>query len=138
MLRRLHITLGRSRFSAWVLLASVLFAQLGVGPGLLAVLTSAADACCNRTCPCQEVADAGDVAHHDHNEDACPANSFEPQCPLGCDDCTCCPGAMVALAPSLTPCLEFSPGGVLLDAPPDDPAAGVPGRIFRPPDPSLV
>lgn len=137
MMRQLHSAPGRSWFAAWVLLASLLFGQLGFGPGLLAALTGSADACCNRTCPCEEVAEADD-AHHDHDEGSCPEEGSEERCPPGCDDCTCCPGAVVAVAPSLARCPESPPGGALLNAPPDDPAKGVPGRIFRPPEPSLV
>ena len=138
MMRQLHGTPGRSWFAAWVLLASLIFGQLGIGPGLLAAWTGSADACCDRTCPCEEVADAGDDAHHDHNEGSCPEEGSGEQCPPGCDDCTCCPGAVVAIAPSLAPCPESPPGGAVLNAPPDDPASGIPGRIFRPPEPSLV
>ena len=48
------------------------------------------------------------------------------------------PIGVVAVTPSLAPCPESPPGATLTRAPPDEPAAGVPGRIFRPPDPSLV
>ena len=137
-MRQLHRTLGRSWLAAWILLASLLFGQLGVGPGLLAAWTGGADACCNRTCPCEEVADAGDDAHHDHDEGSCPEDGPDEQCPPGCADCTCCPGAVVAVAPSLAPCSESPPGSALPNAPPDDPASGIPGRVFRPPEPSPV
>ncbi len=138
MMRQLQRTPGQSWLMEWVLLASLLFGQLGFGPGLLPAVTGSADACCNRTCPYEEVAEAGDDTHHDHDESSCPEEGSEEPCPPGCHDCTCCPGAVVAVAPSLAPCLESPPGGAVLNSPPDDPATGVPGRIFRPPEPSLV
>lgn len=144
-MRQLQRTPGRFWFAAWALLASLLFGQLGIGPGLLAAWSGSADACCDRTCPCEEVADAGDDAHHDHDgahhvddEGSCPEDGSDEQCPPGCDDCTCCPGAVVAVAPSLAPCPESPPGGAVLNAPPGDHATVVLGRIFRPPQPSLV
>lgn len=138
MMRRLHRTPNRSWFAAWILLASLLFGQLGIGPGLLAAVSGSADECCNRTCPCEGVADPGDDADRDHDEGPCPEDGSDEPCPPGCDQCTCCAGAMVAMTTGMAPFPESIPSGAVLNVPPDDPAAVVPGRIFRPPEPSPV
>jgi hypothetical protein len=133
MISRLHRTPGRLWVAARLLLASFVFGQLGIGPGVLAAWTGGADPCCDRTCPCEQVADAGSDTHGDHGEDACPEEGTEQQCPPGCDDCTCCPGAVFAVAPGLAPCPGSPREGPVFSAAPDTPAAGVPGLIFRPP-----
>ncbi len=138
MMRWLHRAAGRSWPAVTVMLASLLFAQPGFSLGVSAAWAGSADACCNRTCPCDEVAEAGDDAHRDHDESSSPEDGSGEQCPSGCDDCNCCPGAVVAVAPSLAPCPESPPDGTVLNAPPDEPASGIPGRIFRPPEPSLI
>lgn len=137
-MRRLHRAPLRSRFAAWTLLAGLLVGQLGIGPGVLAALTGSADACCNRTCPCEQAADAGDDALRAHDEGSCPEDGSDAQCPPGCDDCGCCAGAVVAVALTLAPCAESPPSGAVLNTPPDDTANGVLGRIFRPPERSPV
>jgi hypothetical protein len=132
-----HRAPGRSWLAAGVLLTSLLFGQLGIGLGLLAARAGNADASCNHTCPCEEVAEIGD-AHHDHGAGSCPEDGSDEQCPPGCDGCICCPGAMVAVAPNLAPRSQSLAGDEIQCSPPGEPASGVLGRIYRPPEPSFV
>ncbi len=121
------------QFAAWILLAGLLFGQLGFGPGLVAAWTHRADSC---TCPCEKLAEGSDKAHHEQGP--CPDEGTPKQCPLGCDDCACCPGAVVAVAFGLPPHPEPPPSGAAKNALPGDPAIGVSGRIFRPPRASFL
>jgi hypothetical protein len=136
MMGLLHRTPGRSWVAAWALLAGLLLGQPGFALGLLA--GGGGDAGCDPACHCEEVADAGHDDRHDRDGDACPPQGSEEPCPPGCDDCTCCPGGLVAVTPNLAPCPASPPGATLLICPREDLASGVPGRIFSPPEPSLV
>lgn len=137
-MRQLHRPLGRSGFAAWTLLAVLLLGQLGPAPAVLTALSGSSSACCSRTCPCEEGVEVGTETRHDHVEGSCPVDGSEDLCPPGCHECTCCPGALVAVSPSSALCPESPRGDAPLHIHPDDPATGVRNRIFRPPEPSLV
>lgn len=134
-----NIVPSRVWYAALILVAGLLYGQLGVGSELLSVWTGGADACCERGCPCESVAEAGDgEAHHDHDGDSCPEEGSEKPCPPGCDGCTCCPGAVAAVAPSPAPPPHSPAGGAALISKNDIPPRGIPMCIFRPPKASLV
>lgn len=136
MSRTLHRVSSRHWLAPWVLLAGLLLGPFGVEAGVLA-WTDSEDTCCDDDQPHEEEAAAPD-AHHDHEEEPCPEDGSDGECPPGCDDCACCPGAGVAVAPSIEPCPDSPPEGDVLAAPPYGGASGVVGRVFRPPKPSLV
>ncbi len=127
MVQQLHRVPDRIRRTAWILLAGLLFGLAG-----------GADAECGGGCPCEEVAEAEAPAHHDHEGGPCPEDRSEEPCPSGCDECTCCPGAAIALGPSAAPCPEPPSGSEVASAPTERPATRTFGGIFRPPEHSLV
>ncbi len=139
MMRQFYIAPGRAWFALWLVLPSMLFGQSGLGPSLLTAVTGSGYARSNRACPCESVAESGDDAHHGHDERSRLATRSEDQCPLGCEDCTCCPGTVVAVVPSRAQHPDSLSGGALT-TPPDAPAKGGLSRIFTPPssEPSPV
>ena len=139
MMRRLHTTRGGSWFAAWVLFTSLLFGPLGVGPGALAAPTATADACCAESCPGGSFADVTPAAQHEGSDPSYPEDPADEQCPLGCDDCACCPGALICVATRLSGNRTLRPhGGAAIKGAPDAPTRGILGRIFRPPEPAPV
>ncbi len=140
-------------FMAWALLIALLCGQLGVGPGVLAAWTGGGDACGNPACPCDAATGAGLGASDDTaglRDDPCAAHDGCPDgdgcrdhdpdgpCPPDCDDCSCCPGVIIAVMPIRLACLERPPARVTHHIGSGAPARGIFGRIFRPPRPSLI
>lgn len=132
----------RRRLLAWSVFAALLVGQIGLGAGLILLReTLAADGCESR-CPCDApVAEApADTAEAPANALAdTPANTpaadhAAAPCPPGCDDCTCCPGAVAAIITTDLPTLRAPLGVPITRPPPDEPATGVHARLDRPPD----
>ncbi len=121
------------------LLGAVLLGQLGVGRAMLAIWTASPLGACDNDCPCEALAQPGSAdthtGHHHDDGDCCPEDEGpDDGCPMGCDDCACCPAQLVAVLPSLGPGPRASSARrLLVSAPPKQPARGVLGRIFRPP-----
>ena len=145
MKRLFNITPNLKGFVASLLLISLLLGQPGLGMSLLEWM-GAGEACCGEDCPCEGSSEARDDAsdasiefasgdRHASDEDSCPDGK---RCPPGCDDCVCCPGALTApvafgSVSFLTTALE----SLAMFSPTDEPATGVHGCIYRPPQFSL-
>ena len=131
MTRQLHTTRDRSRFAAWALLIGLLLGQLGLGPGVVAAGLGGATDDCDEPCPCEALAAAED--RHDPQEHPCSDEGPGEECPPNCDECACCAGIAVAVAPSSVSGPESSAGASTI-APREASAVGVTDRIFIPPE----
>jgi len=113
----------RTSLWAWCALLCLFFAQATPAEG------------CESGCACAPSAQGstGEPVHTGTTDD-CTGD----QCPPGCDDCLCCPGAMAAAAPHSVTLQLTGEARQELIAPPDRSTSGVSRRIYRPPKPSLV
>ncbi len=117
-------------------IALMAVAMLAAQPGFAAGVGSAwaaDDGGCS-DCPCEAAAEIVAAAERDehatsHDSDGCP----EGGCPVGCDECTCCPGATLGVTPSLARCRDADPGCELLAAGVEEPMSHLPERLFKPP-----
>ncbi|MEZ4266605.1 MAG: hypothetical protein R3F39_09525 [Myxococcota bacterium] len=152
MKRKSFKSARRAWLAALFALSTLLVGQVGVAPGLIAVANAEADTCCDHESAHGAEADGADDSLHVLADDSlhvladdgpaqlalstppCPNEGSETPCGPGCDHCTCCPGAVFAVMPALTAYPRFSPVFASLDRPTADPAAGVPGQIFIPPE----
>ncbi len=140
MTRNLQRPPGRSWPAVWGLFTVLLLGLVGLvglGPGSLAGWAGGEDGCCEDACPSKRVAVVGEAARVD-DDGSRPEEGSGEQCPPGCDDCTCCPGVAVAVAPSLPASAESPPSVAVRNPPPAESTGGVSGRIYRPPQPSVV
>lgn len=126
MMHQLHRTSG--------LMALVLLALFVINPSLWSL---GSDGSCGSTCPCDPVADAND-AQHDSDPVPCSEGGSGEQCPQGCGDCSCCPGATVALMPSSALSLGAPNSGAAILSPLYEPTSEQRSRVFRPPKLALL
>ena len=134
--RRLPALITRhvARHLAVALLSvSVLAAQPGFVAGVAFAWSVDTETGCSG-CPCEgaELAAATAEPHArgaDHGSDECPDGG----CPLGCDDCTCCPGGTPAAAPAPARGPVGDPGGERLASRIDPASSQPPDRLFKPP-----
>jgi hypothetical protein len=137
MKRRLFKTARRASTALLLLLSTFMVGQVGVVPGLLAVSNAEADTCCDhesgadeRGLESAEDGPARVVASHKQ----CPNDGSDAPCGPGCDHCSCCPGAVFAVIPTVTAHLLRVPLTTTLEMLNQGSAAGVPGQIFIPPE----
>ncbi len=121
-----------------VLLASLLFWQLGTGVVPPTAQASDPGDACERTCPCEQESRAAGETNPGHGDADHSSPCPDGPCPSGCDDCACCPGGMVALATGPATVPQASNGRAEFLTPPDEAANAPTRRIFRPPKTSLV
>jgi hypothetical protein len=119
-------------FATWVMFAGLLLGQLGIGQGLLAA-TDSGEACCD----CTSKSEVHDDDHHELGAHACPGDDAVEACRLGCDNCTCCPGAALAIVPSVDLSLHVWASNATAGVHPKEPPSGVLQLIYRPPTPFL-
>lgn len=96
---------------------------------------------CARACPCESrgapdaESDAeGDEGDHSPHDAPCGEDG---ECPAGCTHCSCCPGAAVATLTAPSPLARCVPSDGAAPKPRGSLRAGVPPRIFRPPQSAL-
>ncbi|MCB9528813.1 MAG: hypothetical protein H6703_15560 [Myxococcales bacterium] len=128
----------RRRLLAWSVFAALLVGQIGLGAGLILLREALITDGCERRCPCDapvaDTAEAPAEALADMPAEAQAADHAAAPCPPGCDDCTCCPGAIAAIITTDLPTLRAPLGLPVTRPPPDEPATGVNVRLDRPPD----
>ncbi|MEZ4435630.1 MAG: hypothetical protein R3F65_24765 [bacterium] len=143
----------RRRLLAWSVFAALLVGQIGLGAGLILLREAFAADGCERRCPCDapvaeaptdaaaapaeapaDTAEAPAEALADMPAEAQAADHAAAPCPPGCDDCTCCPGAIAAIITTDLPTLRAPLGLPVTRPPPDEPATGVPAPRPTPDD----
>ncbi len=137
MKRRLFKTARRASVALLLLLSTLLVGQVGVVPGLIAVANAEADTCCDHDSDAAARGpDAGDAggAQVTPSQRRCPNGGSDAPCGPGCDHCSCCPGAVFAVMPTVTAHLVRVPLTTAVETPNQGSAAGVPGQIFVPPE----
>lgn len=136
MKRRLFKSAGRATTALLLLLSTLLIGQVGVVPGLLAVANAEADTCCDHASEAvgHEVEVADTDAHVASTPKRCPNDGTDTPCGPGCDHCSCCPGAVFVVMPTVTAHLLSAPLTGSLEILDQGSAAGVPGQIFIPPE----
>ncbi len=115
-----------------MLTVCVVAAQPRLAAGVVSAWAANDSGCSD--CPCEGAAELAATANRDenaanHNSDGCP----EGGCPVGCDECTCCPGVTPGVTSSLAWCLDVDPVGELLAAGVEKPLSHLPERLFKPP-----
>lgn len=135
MTRGHHRRRGTSRAAAVLLLASLIFGQLGFGSALLVLWTGSSDACLDDDCPCEEGADAD---RDDRDEGATREGVPNTPCPPRCDEAACCPGALTAIVATNDIGLPGPRRVAALVIALHDPVSLGPARVYRPPRHSLV
>lgn len=131
---------------AWALFGALLIGQVGLGSGLLLIGEAFARDACEASCPCDDgVAGAGEgallyvsagLAEWDRpGVEEQGGDGLEAPCPPGCDDCTCCPGAVAVILSSAFACLRPALALPVVHPPPQTPVTGELARVFRPPEP---
>lgn len=87
---------------------------------------------CGSECPCDEEASA-DHGTAEHGTAEATDEATDDECPADCPECSCCPGAIVAVAAgtesSAPTVLRSAAPRMLRGLPPD----GQPSAVFRPP-----